>query len=72
MRKCNENLIKALEYVKELIRIADNGDFYRDDDGCGMVYGVIRDSAYKIKQLTETEIENHKRKGKWDNEYLKV
>jgi len=68
MKKCNENLIHALKYVEELIHIADTGDFYRDDDGCGIVYGRIRDSAYKIKQLTEAEIENHKRRGKWDTE----
>ena len=68
MKKCNENLMKTLEYAHELLAIADAGDLYREDDSCGVVYGVIRDSAYKIKRLAEIEIENHKRSGRWVKE----
>jgi hypothetical protein len=32
---------------------------------CGVLYGVIRGSAYKIKKLAETEKEAHMKKGWW-------
>ena len=57
-----------LEYVRQLIVIADKGDMQRDDDGCGVLYGIVRDSAYKIRKQAEKEIERHKLSGKWDTE----
>jgi len=46
--------------------IADEGDNDREDDGCGVLYGVVRDSAYKIRTLAEEEKARHINKGKWD------
>ncbi len=71
MNECNQNLLKVLEFVRNLLYIADKGDMEREDDGCGVVYGVVRDSAYKIKLLAENEVEKHKRRGKWDKEVIK-
>jgi hypothetical protein len=48
-----------------MIRLADRGDKDREDTGCGVLYGVLRDSAYKILQLAEQEKEHHKAKGWW-------
>ena len=48
-----------------MIEIADAGDIVREDAGCGVLYGVLRDSAYKIKKLAEEEKEAHMRKGWW-------
>ncbi len=39
----------------ELLVLADSGDQNRDDDGCGILFGVIRDSAYKIRKLALRE-----------------
>lgn len=66
MRPCNNNLLTVLEYVKRLLSMADKGDMEREDDGCGVVFGIVRDSAYKMKDQAEKEIEKHKRLGKWD------
>ncbi len=66
MKECNKNLIKVLEYVKDLLFLADKGDLEREDGGCGVIYGLIRDSAYKIRTETIKEIEQHKAKGMWD------
>jgi hypothetical protein len=68
MRPCNRNILKVLDHVRKLLFIADTGDIQREDDGCGVLYGIVRDSAYKIIKQAETEIENHKRFGKWDKE----
>jgi len=46
-----------------MIRVADKGDIDREDTGCGILYGVLRDTAYKLKKLAEQERENHIQKG---------
>jgi hypothetical protein len=51
-----------------MIKLADKGDRDREDTGCGILYGVLRDSAYKLKKLAEQEKENHVRKGWWKEE----
>jgi hypothetical protein len=51
-----------------MIQLANQGDADREDTGCGVLYGVLRDSAYKILQLAEEEKERHKAKGWWQKE----
>ena len=38
-----------------MLRLAGRGDAVRDDPGCGVGHGVLRDWAYKLKQLAEAE-----------------
>ena len=64
----NKNLIRTIELTKEMLVLADEGDRDRNDDACGIVYGVLRDTAYRLRQLAEGECESHKEKGKWDAE----
>lgn len=68
MRRCNHNIRKTLNLVDEMIRVADKGDIEREDNGCGILYGVLRDSAYKVKKLAEQEKEKHILKGWWIEE----
>lgn len=68
MRKCNKNLLKVLDQIHKLLFLADIGDLQRDDDGCGVLYGILRDNAYKMKDVAEKEIERHKKLGKWDED----
>ena len=68
MKRCNHNIKKTLNLVDEMIRIADKGDIEREDNGCGILYGVLRDSAYKVKKLAEQEKEKHIEKGWWTEE----
>jgi rubrerythrin len=49
-----------------MIRLADQGDADREDVGCGVLYGVLRDSAFKILQLAEAEKRRHQAKGWWE------
>lgn len=65
MKPCNEHLRTVLELVDRMMAVADAGDLAREDVGCGVLYGVVRDSAFKIKQLAEREREAHIRKGWW-------
>jgi hypothetical protein len=48
-----------------MIELADQGDADREDTGCGVLYGVLRDSAYKIQQLAKKEKGRHQAKGWW-------
>jgi hypothetical protein len=64
----NDNLLKALGLTREMLALADEGDLAREDDSCGILYSVIRDSAYRIRELAEQECERHKAAGKWDRE----
>lgn len=66
MRSCNENIVEALKLVEEMLSLAEKGDLEREDVGCGVLYGIIRDSAYKIRKVAERERDGHRRKGAWD------
>ena len=65
MKKCDESIKKTLDLVNEMLALADEGDTVREDTNCGILYSVLRDSAYKVKQLAEEELEAHKQKGWW-------
>ncbi|MBF0451682.1 MAG: hypothetical protein HQK75_13325 [Candidatus Magnetomorum sp.] len=60
----NSTLRKVIQMCHEMLEIADHGDKYREDKGCGIVYGLLRDNAYKIRQLAEKEIKAHQKKFK--------
>ena len=62
---CNKNLCKALDLADALLVLADAGDRLREDIGCGVLFGSVRDCAYKIRSLAKTEIAEHKSRGAW-------
>ena len=68
MKACNQHIIKTLQLVNEMIHLADQGDADREDNGCGILYGILRDSAFKLKRLAEEERLNHIKKGWWPEE----
>jgi len=68
VRPCNLHILKTLELAEEMIHLADRGEADREDNGCGILYGVLRDSAYKLKKLAEEERRSHIRKGWWPKE----
>ena len=65
MKPCDESIKKTLKLVEGMLGLADEGDAVREDTGCGVLYGVVRDSAYKIKKLAEAERDAHINKGWW-------
>jgi hypothetical protein len=58
-KTANRNLEKVIALCSEMLELADLGDNYRLDDGCGVVFGSMRDSAYKIRQLARDELARH-------------
>lgn len=68
MKPCNRHIARTLELADEMIELADRGDSDREDNGCGILYGILRDSAFKLKKLAEAEKQSHIRKGWWPAE----
>jgi hypothetical protein len=65
MRACNKGIEDTLKLADRMIEVADQGDEEREDTGCGVLYGVLRDYAFKIRKLAVAEKEAHIRKGWW-------
>ena len=55
-----------------MMLLADRGDETRQDTSCGVLYGTLRDTAYKLRQLAEHEIQVHKSAGLWDTKERNV
>ena len=68
VRACNKNIIKVLRLSRNMMLLADRGDENRQDRSCGVLYGTLRDSAYKLRSMAEQEINTHKNSGLWDVE----
>ena len=62
---CNRNISKAMELARQLTILADEGELLSQDDGCAVLYCVIRDCAYKIRSQAEREREAHRQAGVW-------
>lgn len=65
MKTCNKNIEMTLDLARKMLELAQSGDDYREDSGCGVLFGVLRDSAYKIIKLAEAEKSAHVAKGFW-------
>ncbi len=72
MKTCNEMLGRILQLTEMMVELADLGDGARKDVGCGVLYGLLRDSAYKIRKVAGEEREDHIRRGLWPEEEKSV
>ncbi len=68
MKTSNEILVKTLQLTEKMVELANLGDEAREDVGCGVLYGLLRDSAFKIRKVAEHEKEDHIRRGAWPEE----
>jgi len=67
MPPANQCIKKTLKLADLMLKLADEGDAARQDVGCGVLYGVLRDAAYRLKKLAEAERKAHIKKGGWKN-----
>jgi len=65
MRPCDESIKETIVLAEQMLKAADRGDAVREDNGCGVLYGILRDSAFNIKKLAEAERDAHIKKGWW-------
>ena len=58
----NKHILRALETAKTLMDIANKGEAASNDDGCRILFGVMRDCACKIRKHAERECQVHEAK----------
>ncbi|MFH2008515.1 MAG: hypothetical protein ABI333_18150 [bacterium] len=61
----NRNLQRTLSLTREMLALADEGDRDRTDDACGIIFGILRDTAYRLRKLAQEECDKHRTVGKW-------
>ena len=57
---------KALDLSKELIILADQGELKCSDNSPCVLFGILRDCAYKIRARAEDEKDKLKLHDKWN------
>ncbi len=62
----NQNLLQVRELAARMLELAERGDQHRNDASCGILYGILRDTAYRLRKLADEECEKHRVAGKWD------
>jgi len=62
----NDNLKRLIQMTRDMLALSDEGDRDRNDDTCGIIYGILRDTGYRLRKLAEEECDKHKDSGKWD------
>ena len=66
-KKCDENIARTIALAHEMIELAQEGYEHQEDAGCGVLYGILLDSGYRILDLAQKEKDAHVQKGWWDN-----
>lgn len=65
-KKCDANIKRTIDLAREMIQLARHGDEHREDSGCGVLYGILLDSGYRILNLAQKEKQLHINKGWWN------
>ena len=55
----DKNLEDIIALCGQMLNLADRGDAERTDAGCGIIYGTLRDAAYKVRQMAQNELQKH-------------
>ncbi|MFO7752289.1 MAG: hypothetical protein R6V41_04130 [Desulfobacteraceae bacterium] len=64
-KQCDKNIVRTIELALEMIRLAEEGQEAREDTGCGVLYGILLDSGYRLLALAEKEKQAHIGKGEF-------
>ncbi len=70
-KKCDINVAQTIELAHEMIKLAQTGYEQREDPSCGVLYGILLDSGYRLLNLAQKEKQAHMQKGWWDNSIKK-
>ncbi|HKJ98831.1 MAG TPA: hypothetical protein VJ959_07915 [Desulfotignum sp.] len=64
-KKCDKNIARTIDMANEMIDMARQGYDNHEDPGCGVLYGILLDSGYRILDLALKEKQAHIQKGWW-------
>ena len=65
MKRCDHNIKETFQLVDRMIDLANKGDSDREDAGCGILYGVLRDASSRVSDHHMKERQSHIQKGWW-------
>jgi len=64
-KQCDINITRTIELAHKMIELAQIGYEHHEDPNCGVLYGILLDTGYKILDLAEKEKQTHILKGWW-------
>ena len=62
-KNCDINIAQTIDLANEMIKLAQTGYEQREDPRCGILYGILLDSGYRILDLAQKEKQKHVEKG---------
>ncbi len=62
-KKCDINIAQTIDLANKMIKLAQTGYEQREDPGCGILYGILLDSGYRVLDLAQKEQQKHVEKG---------
>lgn len=66
-KQCDINVARTIELARQMIELAQIGYEQREDENCGVLYGILLDSGYRLLDLAKKEKHAHQEKGWWKN-----
>ncbi|MCP3874722.1 MAG: hypothetical protein GY699_16410 [Desulfobacteraceae bacterium] len=70
-KQCDINIVQTIELAQTMIKLAQTGYEQREDPGCGILYGILLDSGYKLLDVAQKEKQAHINKGWWNDSIKK-
>lgn len=61
-KRTDEHICEVLRLARELTVLADNLDADAEDDGCIVLAGAVRDSAFGLRKKANYEREEHEKR----------
>ena len=58
--QCDIYISEALRIADSLMELAGNGEMHIEDNGCAILFGVMRDCAHKMKRQAELQLRARK------------
>ncbi|MFH2060222.1 MAG: hypothetical protein ABIJ59_15135 [Pseudomonadota bacterium] len=66
-KECDINVDRTIEIAQQMIKLAQVGYEQRKDPSCGVLYGILLDSGYRLLNLAQKEKHAHMEKGWWNH-----
>ncbi len=64
-KQCDINISQTIDLAQKMIKLAQEGYEQREDPGCGVLYGIMLDSGYRLLDIAQKEKQTHINKGWW-------
>jgi len=66
-KACNSFIERAMGLAQELVLLADEGEAVSEDNSCVLLFGIVRDCAYRVRRQAQGERERRRLLGLWED-----